>query len=86
MGVLADDDSGVADDAEGLDMDPEDMEHSAFEFIQSATSLGNSHLEPIRHTDESSQEAGQPSGRSLGLNVIQNDQAYTRKSHTLENT
>ena len=44
MGVLGDD-SGVVD---GMDeLDPEDMEHSAFEFIQSNTSFNQSNA-PIK--------------------------------------
>ena len=54
MGVLAEDDSGAAEDADELDMDPDDMDHSAFEFIQSNTSMNHSHMEPIQGADESS--------------------------------
>ena len=43
MGLIADPDEEIGE------LDPEEMEHSAFEFIQSNTSMnGSSHLAPIK--------------------------------------
>ena len=52
MGVL-EDDSGDAADGIGMDdLEAADMnEHSAFEFVQSATSLNNSNMEPLKVKD-----------------------------------
>lgn len=87
MGVLADDSNEAADGIGMDDLEADEMnEHSAFEFVQSATSLNHSNLnqEPIKvkdggpsTSDDRMLHTTQKNSSNIHMDLVHNQESFS---------